>query len=121
MQSTNTRLDLTFGSHHFVAGESCCEVSSISSNSIVNFSSLYYHIKYTITFVCVIFKYRILTQIVRGGKLSRLHALLVIRGKTFMIVWPVQFTEKSGTRNNSKFSVTCKKRSAIIHMLSRWQ
>ena len=28
--------------------------------------------------------YRIM-QIVRGGKLSRLHALLVIRGKTFAI------------------------------------
>ena len=25
-------------------------------------------------------------QIVRGGKVSRLHALLVIRGKTFAIV-----------------------------------
>ena len=45
-------------------------------------------------------------QIVRGGKLSRLHALLAIRGKTFAIVWPVQFAEKSGTRNNSKFTVS---------------
>ena len=42
------------------------------------------------------FKYPIM-QIVRGGKLSRLHALLVIRGKTFAIVWPVQLAEKSGT------------------------
>ena len=40
--------------------------------------------------------YRIM-QIVRGRKLSCLHALLVIRGKTFTIVLPVQFAEKSGT------------------------
>ena len=30
--------------------------------------------------------YRIM-QIVRGGKVSRLHGLLVIRSKTFAIVW----------------------------------
>ena len=43
-----------------------------------------------------IVSYRIM-QIVRSGKLSRLHALLVIHGKIFAIVWPVQFAEKSGT------------------------
>ena len=31
-------------------------------------------------------------QIIRGGKLSRVHALLVIRWKSFAIVWPVQET-----------------------------
>ena len=31
-------------------------------------------------------------QIVHGGKLSRLHALLVC-GKSFAIVWPVQFAK----------------------------
>ena len=36
-------------------------------------------------------------QIALGGKLPRLHALLVIRGKTFTIVWPVQFVEESST------------------------
>ena len=35
--------------------------------------------------------YRIM-QIIRGGRLSRLHALLVIHGKSFKIVWPVQGT-----------------------------
>ena len=52
------------------------------------------HAPYTYSTVNI--NYRIM-QIVRGGKLSHLHALLVIRGKTFAIVWPVQFAEKSGT------------------------
>ena len=29
-------------------------------------------------------------QIVHGGKLLRLHAFLVIHGKSFTIAWPVQ-------------------------------
>ena len=59
-------------------------------------------------------------QIICGGKLLQLHALLVIHGKSFMIVWPVQetpyykkkeFAEKlSGLQANSrkprKFSTT---------------
>ena len=36
------------------------------------------------SFAFVLVFYRIM-QIVRGGKLSRLHALLVIRGKTFAV------------------------------------
>ena len=54
--------------------------------------------------------YRIM-QIVCGGKLSHLHALLVIRGKTFAIVRAVQFTEKSGTTYHItivNLSVTCR-------------
>ena len=30
-------------------------------------------------------------QIICGGKFLKLYALLVIYGKSFMIVWPVQF------------------------------
>ena len=56
-------------------------------------------------------------QIVRGGKLSRLH---VIRGKSFVIVWPVQETPyykkkefagklsllQANLRKSQKFSTT---------------
>ena len=56
-------------------------------------------------------------QIVRGGKLSRLHAL-VIRGKTFAIVWPVQFAGKSGTCNNSKFTVSRAETQCDTHVIT---
>ena len=47
-----------------------------------------------------------------GGKLSWLHALLVIHRKSFVIAWLEQFAEKSSTY---VCSYVC------IHVLSHWQ
>ena len=48
--------------------------------------------------------YRIM-QIVRGGKVSRLHGLLVIRGKTFVIVQ--QFETPYNKKAKNSLEILC--------------